>query len=88
MPTAEAERMRERPRVKEWPLGEMKPGKNCLPSMVAFANAGQSLIVFEERLISRHTAQLVRLALDIAEKIIRKTVQEDPQIVATTSGTS
>jgi flagellar assembly protein FliH len=51
-------------------------------SLVAFAQAGQSLIVLEEQLVSRFTSQLVRLALEIAEKVVGKQVGEDPEIVA------
>ena len=55
---------------------------DLLPSVTAFANAGQMLIVFQEQMISRYTPQLARLALEIAEKIVGKAVDEDPQIVA------
>jgi flagellar assembly protein FliH len=51
-------------------------------ALVAFAQLGQSLIVLEEQLIERFTSQLVRFALDIAEKVVGKAVEEDPQIVA------
>jgi flagellar assembly protein FliH len=78
----EAERMRQQAVCEGVALGQNEARQQALPSMVAFANAGQSLIVFEEQLISHHTAQLVRLALDISEKIIRKAVPEDPHIVA------
>jgi flagellar assembly protein FliH len=50
-------------------------------ALVAFAQVGQSLIVLEEQLIERFTSQLVRLALDIAEKVVGKAVEEDPQLV-------
>jgi flagellar biosynthesis/type III secretory pathway protein FliH len=51
-------------------------------SQVALVQAGQSLIVLEEQLVSRLTPQLVRLALAIAEKIVGREVAEDPTIVA------
>jgi flagellar biosynthesis/type III secretory pathway protein FliH len=80
----EAERIRQEAAREGAALGQNEVRQQVLPSLVAFANAGQALIVFEERLISCHTAQLVRLALDISEKIIQKAVLEDPQIVAST----
>jgi flagellar biosynthesis/type III secretory pathway protein FliH len=80
----EAERIRQEAAREGAALGQNEVRQQVLPSLVAFANAGQALIVFEERLISCHTAQLVRLALDISEKIIQKAVSEDPQIVAST----
>lgn len=82
--TAEAEQIRHEAARQGAALGQDEARQQFLPSLIAFANAGQALIVFEERLISRHTAQLVRLALDIAEKIIQKAVEEDSQIVAST----
>lgn len=62
--------------------GREEGKKDLLPSLVALADAGQALIVFEQQLISRYTPQLVRLALEIAEKVIGKPVEEDPRIVA------
>lgn len=53
-----------------------------LPSLFAFAQAGQSLIVLEEQLVSRFTPEIVRLALEIAEKVMGKQVEEDPQAAA------
>jgi len=58
--------------------------QELVPSLAALANAGQMLIVFEQQMISRYTPQLVRLALDIAKKIIQKNIAEEPQIVAAT----
>jgi flagellar biosynthesis/type III secretory pathway protein FliH len=81
---AEAERLRGEAAREAAARGRDEAKQELLPSLVAFANAGQALIVFEERLISLHKPHLVRLALDIAEKIIHKAVQEDPQIVAAT----
>jgi flagellar assembly protein FliH len=51
-------------------------------ALISFAQLGQSLIVLEEQLIERFTPQLIRFALDIAEKIVGKAVEEDPYIVA------
>jgi flagellar assembly protein FliH len=82
--TAQADQIRREAVDQGAAIGQDEARQQLLLSLVAFANAGQALIVFEERLISRHTAQLVRLALDIAEKIIQKAVEEDSQIVAST----
>lgn len=56
--------------------------RELLPSLVAFADAGQSLIIFEEQLVARYTPHIVELALEIAEKVIAKAVTEDPEIIA------
>lgn len=53
-----------------------------MPALAAFANASQALSDFEDQLFSRSTPALVALALEIAEKIIVKAVQADPEIVA------
>jgi flagellar assembly protein FliH len=62
--------------------GKEQARQELLPALVAFAQVGQSLIVLEEQLIERFTPHLVRFALDIAEKVIGKAVEEDPHIVA------
>ena len=62
--------------------GREEAKMELLPALVAFADAGQSLIVFEEQLVSRYTPHIVELALEIAEKMIARAVVEDPQIVA------
>ncbi|MBI3303940.1 MAG: hypothetical protein HYZ72_17885 [Deltaproteobacteria bacterium] len=62
--------------------GREQAKQELLLSLVAFAQAGQSLIVLEEQLIDRFTPQLVRLALEIAEKVVGKQVEEDPRIIA------
>ena len=56
--------------------------QELIPSLAALANAGQMLVVFEQQMISRYAPQVVRLALDIAEKILQKNVAEEPQIIA------
>jgi flagellar assembly protein FliH len=63
--------------------GREQAKQELLSSLVVFAQAGQSLIVLEEQLVARFTPQLVRFALEIAEKIVGKQVEEDPLIVAT-----
>ena len=80
--TAEAETLRQKVLRESAASGREEAMKELIPSLVAFADAGQSLIVFEEQLIARCTPQLVTLALEIAEKMTHKAVQEDPEIVA------
>ena len=63
--------------------GRQQSKAEFLPALVAFAQAGQSLLVLEEQLFSQLTPELVRLGLAIAEKIIGKQVAEDPDIIAT-----
>jgi flagellar biosynthesis/type III secretory pathway protein FliH len=62
--------------------GREEAKQELLPSLTAFANAGQALIIFEQQMIEAYKAQLVRLALDIAEQICAKAVEEDAQITA------
>jgi flagellar biosynthesis/type III secretory pathway protein FliH len=62
--------------------GREEARNEILPALIGFAQASQSLIVFEEQMVPRFTPQMVRLALEIAEKIVGKTVAEDPAIVA------
>ena len=80
--TAEAESLREKVLRESAASGREEAIGDLMPSLVAFADAGQSLNVFEEQMIARCTPQLVALALEIAEKMTRKAVQEDPDIVA------
>jgi flagellar biosynthesis/type III secretory pathway protein FliH len=56
--------------------------QEILPAIVAFGEAGQGLIVLEEQLVSRYTPEMVRLALEIAAKVIGRAVDEDPRIAA------
>jgi flagellar assembly protein FliH len=62
--------------------GREQAKQELLPALIAFAQAGQSLIVLEDQLIERTTPNLVRFALEIAEKVVGKAVEEDPHIVA------
>jgi flagellar biosynthesis/type III secretory pathway protein FliH len=62
--------------------GKEAAKQELLPALVTCAQMGQSLIVLEEQLIARFTPQLVGLALEIAEKVIGKQVEADPQLVA------
>jgi flagellar assembly protein FliH len=78
----EAEQIRAEAAAQGAILGREEAKRELLPSLTAFANAGQSLILFEERMIQDYTAQLVRLALEIAEKIIGKAAEADSNIAA------
>ena len=78
----EAQRLYELARRTGSQEGREEAKQELLPSLVAFGHAGQSLIVFEEQLIARFTPQIVRLAVEIAEKIIGHALEADPQIVA------
>jgi type III secretion protein L len=62
--------------------GEEEGKQEILPALVSFAQAAQSLIVFEERMVTRFTPDIVRLALEIAAKVVGKAVVEDHEIVA------
>ena len=62
--------------------GREQAKQEFLPALIAFAQIGQSLIVLEEQLMERFTPQLVRLALDIAEKVVGKAIEEDPRIIS------
>lgn len=78
----EAQRLYEQARRTGSQEGREEAKQELLPSLVAFGHAGQSLIVFEERLVASYTPQIVRLAIEIAEKIIGRALEADPQIVA------
>jgi flagellar assembly protein FliH len=79
---AEAEKLREQSRSRGAAEGREEGKREALPSAVALANAGQALIVFEEQMIARYAPELVRLAVEIAEKIVHQSVAADPEIVA------
>ncbi|MGH7930292.1 MAG: FliH/SctL family protein [Candidatus Binatia bacterium] len=79
---SEAEKIREQSRSQGAAQGREEAKEDVLPAAVAFANAGQALIVFEEQMIARYAAEMVRLALKIAEKIVHRTVSAEPEIVA------
>jgi flagellar assembly protein FliH len=80
--TAEANKIRKQTLQESASEGREDAKRDILPALIALADAGQSLIVFEEQLVSRYTPQIVELALEIAEKIIAKAAEEDPEIVA------
>lgn len=74
--------IREEARCQGEAEGREAGKSDLLPSLTAFADAGQSLIAFEERVISEYAQSLVELALEIAGKIIGRAVDADRQIVA------
>lgn len=53
-----------------------------LPALAALGQVKARLVALEDHLVARCTPQLVRLALEVAEKIVGKAVQEDPLLVA------
>ncbi len=82
--TVQAHQLRQQASCENAAAGREQALQELMPSLVAFANAGQSLIVFEEQLISRCAPQIVDLALEIAAKVIAKAVDADAdaQIIA------
>jgi flagellar assembly protein FliH len=78
----EAQRLYEEARQNGRQEGREEAKQEVLPALVAFGHAGQSLIVFEERLVARYTPQIVRFAVEIAEKIIGYAVEAEPELVA------
>lgn len=75
-----AEAIREQARRQGATEGREAMLRDFAPSLIAFANAGQSLIILEEQLISRYAPHLVQLALEIAEKVIGHAVEVDGRI--------
>jgi len=75
-----AEAIREQARRQGAAEGREAMTRDFAPSLIAFANAGQSLIILEEQLISRYAPHLVQLALEIAEKVIGHAVEVDGRI--------
>ena len=80
--TVQADQLRQQASRESAAAGREQALQDLMPSLVAFANAGQSLIVFEEQLISRCAPHIVDLALEIAAKVIGKAVDADAEIVA------
>ena len=79
---AGAARLRQEMLNENTAQGREEAKTELLPALVAFADAGQALIIFEDQLVSRYTPHIVELALEIAEKLVGKAVEEDPEIVA------
>ena len=80
--TVQADQLRQQASCENAAAGRAQALQDVMPSLVVFANAAQSLIVFEEQLISRCAPQIVGLALEIAAKVIAKAVDADGEIVA------
>ncbi len=78
----QADQLRQQALCDNAAAGREQALRDLMPSLVAFASAGQSLLVFEEQLISRCAPQIVDLALQIAAKVIAKAVDADAEIVA------
>jgi flagellar biosynthesis/type III secretory pathway protein FliH len=78
----EAETIKRKAEEEGRSLGAEEGKKQVFPALTSLAQAVQSLIVFEERMITRFTPEIVRLALEIAEKIIGRAVEADAGIVA------
>jgi flagellar biosynthesis/type III secretory pathway protein FliH len=79
---AEAEQIRQEAARRGALQGREEAEQEILPSTVAFGDAGQALIVLEEQLVSRYAPQMVRLALEIAQKVIGHSVEEDSGVAA------
>ena len=79
---SEADRICAESRSQGAAEGREEAKYDVIPASVAFANAGQALIVFEEQMIMRYAPEMVRLAVEIAEKIVYRTVAAEPEIVA------
>lgn len=79
---AQANEIRKQARRQGAAEGREAGKRELLPCLVALADAGQSLIVFEERLISRYAPHIVQLALDIAGKVIGHAVEDGGQTAA------
>lgn len=77
-----AEQIREQAHREGAAAGREEAKRDAAPALIAFANAGQSLIVLEEQLIARYTPRMVQLALAIAEKVIGYAVALDAQVAA------
>lgn len=80
--TAKADEIRQEARQAGLAQAREDALAELLPTLTAFASAGQALIDFEQRFVTDCAPQLVALALEIAEKIIAKEVLADEQIVA------
>jgi flagellar biosynthesis/type III secretory pathway protein FliH len=78
----EAEQIRQDAARQGAVKGREDAEREVLPSTVAFGDAGQGLIVLEEQLVSRYTPHMVRLALEIAERVIGHAVEAAPEIAA------
>jgi len=79
---ATAQSVRETAQREGRERGREEAKQEIMPSLIAFRDAGQALIVFEEQLASRSAPWIARLAMEIAEKVIGQAVEASPEIVA------
>jgi flagellar assembly protein FliH len=79
---AQADLLRQQAQAEGAARAREEAKQEALPAAMAFANAGQALIIFEEQMIARYTPEMVRLAVEIAEKLVHKAVTAEPEIVA------
>jgi flagellar assembly protein FliH len=77
-----AEEIRQRAQRDGAAAGREDAKQEAASAAIAFANAGQALIVLEEQLIARYAPRLVQLALEIAEKVIGEAVTLDATVAA------
>ncbi|MGE0826625.1 MAG: FliH/SctL family protein [Candidatus Binatia bacterium] len=62
--------------------GEERSKAELFASLAAFAHAEQSLLTLEQQLVTHFAQEIVQLALEIGEKIVRTKIEEDPTITA------
>jgi flagellar assembly protein FliH len=77
-----AEQIHEQARREGAAAGREEAKQDAGRALIAFANAGQALIVLEEQLIARYAPRMVQLAIEIAEKMIGDAVVLDAQVAA------
>jgi flagellar biosynthesis/type III secretory pathway protein FliH len=79
---AQAEALKQAAREEGLSQGREEGKQELLVAAAALAQGVEELINLERRLVSDLAPNIVRLALEIAEKIVGKAVAEDPEIVA------
>jgi flagellar biosynthesis/type III secretory pathway protein FliH len=79
---AQAEGLRQAAREEGLAQGREEGKQELLVAAAALAEGVEGLIRLERRLVSDLAPNIVRLALEIAEKLVGKAVTEDPEIVA------
>jgi flagellar biosynthesis/type III secretory pathway protein FliH len=79
---AQAEALKQAAQEEGFAQGREQGKQELLAAAAALAQGVEDLILLERRLVSDLAPNIVRLALEIAEKIIGKAAVEDPEIVA------
>lgn len=79
---SQAEGLRQAAREEGLAQGREEGKQELLVAAAALAEGVEGLIRLERRLVSDLAPNIVRLALEIAEKLVGKAVTEDPEIVA------